>query len=265
MKKYLVLFLLCLFSYSLFSQRISLKSTVYDAITYYPIAGVNVFNLSTKSYAFTDSKGTCYIMAQVGDTLILSKSIYRQEMVIVVEREIKAKAAEYLLYFKAIILQEVKVYALNPDYEKFKREIISSQLPKYYEDVLKNSQLTEEQKAEATPNQNGLLKYAPSYITSPITALYNKFSKKEKTKRLYYEMNAYEDELADFPKKYSREIVSDLTGLKDDDLVDFMMYCQFSYYDLIRWNKREIEEKVKAKFIDYEWYKLMYDGKDKKK
>ena len=100
----------------------------------------------------------------------------------------------------------------------------------------------------------------PQAVTSPITALYNKFSKKEKLNRLYKELIDNEEEVDRLPKKYNRELVTSLTGLEGEELLNFMTFCKFSYYDLIRWSPEFIILQIKNKYGDYEFYKAIEEN-----
>jgi hypothetical protein len=81
-------------------------------------------------------------------------------------------------------------------------------------------------------------------------------------KQLYNEMVQYEDEIDKLEAKYNRELVRELTGLNDDNLMEFMVFCRFSYYDLIRWTPEQIITKIKDKFDEYEYYKVLNDDYD---
>ena len=72
-------------------------------------------------------------------------------------------------------------------------------------------------------------------------------------------MLSYEEEVNRIQDKYNREIVSELTGLKGDELLKFMMYCGFSYYDLVRMSDAEIQAKIKAKYYDYQYDSIIKD------
>lgn len=58
-----------------------------------------------KKYTFTDSKGNFSIDVQLNDTIIVSKSIFRQILFIVDRNNLQNKKIEIALYFKAIILK----------------------------------------------------------------------------------------------------------------------------------------------------------------
>ncbi|MDL2230798.1 carboxypeptidase-like regulatory domain-containing protein [Bacteroidales bacterium OttesenSCG-928-L19] len=258
MKKtlFLLLFLCC--TATLFSQRKEYSSRVYDGITYTPVEGANVYNFSSKKFAFTDEEGFFSIDVQANDTLLISKSIYRQSIVILTQYEIENRIDEYLLFYKAVLLREVNVHSLNPDYESFKRDLARVQLSDIYKQ-LDGIEPTDWDRMNMEYAEKGanILRNTP--LASPITYFYNMFSKKVKAKKLYYEMLEYEDELHKLPQKYSREVVSEITGLTGDDLMEFMVFCRFSYYDLIRWSEEQIVRNIQSKFYDYEYYKAISD------
>lgn len=65
------------------------------------------------------------------------------------------------------------------------------------------------------------------------------------------------------PSKYNRELVSNITGLEGDELMNFMMYCRFGYYDIIKMTPEQIIMSIRIKFNEYEYYKLLYEDKHK--
>jgi hypothetical protein len=173
---------------------------------------------------------------------------------------IKSKKFEVSLYYKAIILKEINVYAMPTTYEDFKKAFVNvklSDINKPFEGI----SIPEQDRAYYSTQQRNvpgieLLQFIPG-ASSPITALYSKFSKKMKMERLYLEMVESEDEVKRLPLKYNRDIVSSLTGLEGEELLNFMTFCRFSYYDLIRWSPEFILLQVQRKYGDYEFYKAM--------
>lgn len=258
MKKTIVFLLAVLSCNFIYSQRTEYGSRVYDGVTYVPIADASIYNFNSKEYAFTDESGNFTIRARANDTLIISKSIYRQIVVILSENEIRNRLNEYFLFYKAILLKEVNVHALNPSYEGFKRDLSNIKLPEIYKRI-EGIELSDQEKMDIEYENKGpnLLRNTPA--ASPITYLYNTFSKKVKAKQLYNEMVEYEDEVEKLPLKYNREIVSEITGLKGDELMEFMVFCRFSYYDLIKWSQEDIVRNVRNKFFDYQYYKALQD------
>jgi len=127
-------------------------------------------------------------------------------------------------------------------------------LPDIYKN-LDGIEITEQDKINAEYSTKGPNLLRNTAFSSPITYLYNSFSKKAKMKQLYSEMLQYEEEIEKVPTKYNREIVSEITGLKGDTLMEFMLFCKFSYYDIIRWSEQEIVNTIKSKYFEYQYYK----------
>ncbi|MBP5662999.1 MAG: hypothetical protein J6X16_01855 [Bacteroidales bacterium] len=237
-----------------FAQQSSFSGKIYDGINFYPIEGANIYNATRKNFVFSDEDGNFSIACHLHDTLIISKSIYRQLIVVLDEDLMKKKKEDFLLYYKAILLKEVSVISLNPTYEGFKRDLAKIEIPEIYQKI-PGVELTAEDKANAEYDK-GPNVFRNTAIAHPISYLYENFSKKAKMKRLYNEMVQYEDRLDELPLKYNKEIVKDLTGLPDEEILTFMMYCHFSYYDLIRWTPMQIINAIKDKYINYEYEKM---------
>lgn len=237
-----------------FAQQSSFSGKIYDGINFFPIEGVNIYNATRKNFVFSDEEGNFSINCKLHDTLIISKSIYRQLIVVLDEELMRKKREDFLLYYKAILLKEVSVISLNPTYEGFKRDLAKIEIPDIYQKI-PGVELTEEDKANAEYDK-GPNVFRNTAIAHPISFLYETFSKKAKMKRLYNEMVQYEDRLDELPLKYNKEIVKDITGLPDDEILTFMMYCHFSYYDLIRWTPMQIINAIKDKYINYEYEKM---------
>lgn len=252
MKKIGLLICLLLCVLVAFPQQKQFSAKVLDGITFQPLVGASVYNANTKKFAFTDANGRFTINLSINDTLVLSKSIYRQ-LVVVINQNVYNNYDDFFLYYKATMLKEVRIIGLNPSYEGFKKDIVEMELPEYYKRA-QDVELTDFQKANATFKPDGnLLSLGGKVTTSPITYLYDKFSRRSKMERLYNEMSSYEEEVDRVQDKYNREIVSELTGLTGEELLSFMMYCRFSYYDLVRWDSEKIKAQIKNKFYDYQY------------
>lgn len=237
------------------AQQKKYSARVFDGITFQPLAGASIYNSNTQKFAFTDKNGRFEIALSVNDTLIISKSIYRQ-LVVPIDQKLFYGFEDFFLYYKATMLKEVTIIGINPSYEGFKKDIVTLELPEYYKRA-EEVHLSEMQKANAVYQENGnILSLGGKVTLSPISFLYDKYSRKSKMNRLYAEMMSYEDEVERVQQKYNRDIVSGLTGLEGDDLLDFMMYCRFSYYDLVRWSDEQIREKIRSNYFNYQYDKI---------
>jgi hypothetical protein len=162
------------------------------------------------------------------------------------------------MFHKAIQLREVVIYALPPTYDKFKKEFVNvtlSDINKEMEGVALTKQDLINAEYKNTGERGNILRGTP--VGSPITWLYDKFSKKKKMERLYYELVSNQDAADNLQLKYNRELVSSITGLYGDELLNFMTFCKFSYYDLVRWSPEHIISQIETRFDDYEFYKSL--------
>jgi hypothetical protein len=242
-------------------NRIALTGNVFDGISFFPITEANIYNFSSKQYVFTDKAGNFEIFGKTGDTLIVSKPVYKQDFFILTQEMMEKKFIDIPIYYKVILLKEVNVFSLPASYEEFKRIFVNTSFSEFYK-FLDGTTLSKEERTGY--GNNNLLGLLPGEVgkaaTSPISFLYDKFSRKAKMERLYVEMSDKQDERDNFHLKYNRDLVSSLTRLNGTELLDFMTFCKFSYYDLIRWSPEYIITQIQNKFDDYEFYKAIQDN-----
>jgi hypothetical protein len=233
MKKIIFIFLfLPIFVFS--QEHIDLKNNTLDSIIFLPLGSINIYNLDFKNYIFTN-KGVFFDFFE------------------------KKKDDD--------------TYNLPATYEEFKRDFMNTNFTVNNKKII-NTSLTKEAIANATyspennPNVLQLIPYlmpaklrkeVSNAVMHPISYLYDKFSRKKKMERLYQELVDNEEEVYNLSYKYSKELVASLTGLdlEDEELLDFMTFCKFSYYDLIHWSPEFIILQVKKKYGDYEYYKAL--------
>lgn len=255
MKQRFVFWVVILMLQSGAAQKV-LQGRVYDAATSYPIRGANVYNMRTNQHIFTDADGIFRIQVRVGDSLVVTSSRHRQVLEVVNNMTADRGRKDFFLSAKSFMLPGVKVIGLNPTYEGFKRDIARSQLPDSYKN-LEDVHLTKEDRQNATYSEEAPNVLKNTALGSPITFLYNIFNKRMKTRRLYYEMEGYGDEVQQVPLKYNKELVAQITGLEEPYLMEFMVFCRFSYYDLVRWSREEIAAAIRYKFDEYQYYKAV--------
>lgn len=241
---------------SLFSQTRVLNGRVYDAATSYPVKGANVYNVNTNRHTFTDANGCFTMSISRNDSLVVSSATYRQEVVIVNSMVYDRCRKDVYMQVKAFMLPGVKVIGMSPTYEGFKRDIARTALPDSYRN-LEDVHLSKTDRRNATYSEEAPNVLKNTALGSPITTLYNIFNRRMKTRRLYYEMESYGDEVQQVPLKYNKELVAQLTGLEEPQLMEFMVFCRFSYYDLVRWSREEIVAAIRYKFDEYEYYKAL--------
>lgn len=247
---------------SLKGQQVTISGNVYDGLTFYPVEDVNIFNFTSKKFTYSDKNGDFKLDVHLNDTIIISKSIYKQLIIYISGKDIKIGKIDLPLYYKAIMLKEVTVYALTPNYKQFVKDVVNTPLPEIYTYVegskLSEMDLMNIKYAQGPPN---LLSGTPA--GSPITYLYQKYNKKYQNIQLAKELNELQDEVDKVPAKYNRDLVSEITGLTGAPLLEFMMFCRFSYYDIIKMSSDEIIMAIRKKYSEYEYFKIIEEEKKK--
>lgn len=260
MKKTIFSVFLISISFFVFGQSKTMMGTVYDGLSFYPIREANIYNFSSKKYCFSDQNGKFYLDVHLNDTLIISKSIYRQMMIFIDQEIFNKENTEIIMYYKAIILKEVAIYAITPQYGQFIKEVVNTSLPDIYSQVAGTKLTTQDfMNNKYSKGDYNILSGTP--MGSPLTYFYEKYNKKYKNIQLAKELNANQDEVDKVPGKYNRELVSSITGLKGDDLLNFMMYCRFGYYDIIKMTPEQIIMEIRIKYSEYEYYKILQEEK----
>jgi len=234
MKKFVFIFLFIpVFGFS--QEHINLKNSILDSIKFFPIGDANIYNFDFKNYIFS----------------------------------IKGVKFDYIEKKK-----DTNVYNLPETYAEFKKEFLNTNLTncnkKTYETSLTKQDIVNAKFSSGnltTNNISNLLKldYIPNKIaqevgraiTSPISYLYDKFSRKKKMERLYQDLVAYQEEVYNLSQKYNQDLVASLTGLEGEELLNFMTFCKFSYYDLIHWTPEFIILQIKKRYGDYEYLKAI--------
>ena len=123
MRKWFVIFGFLLLVPFAYGQRKTCNGRVFDGITFQPLIGASVYNMNTQKFAFTDKNGQFSIMVSLNDTLVISKSIYRQ-LVVTVNDKIYSGLEDFFLYYKATMLKEVTIITKGwrrPSFLKCKR------------------------------------------------------------------------------------------------------------------------------------------------
>ena len=194
-----------------------------------PLPFVTVSNLSTHQGVVSNEEGFFYITFPASDTLQLSAVNYEASRLYFGDT---AQATNYDLKIRlserTYQLENVTVFAFK-DEASFKRAVLAlDDIPEESEKiVVPGSYQGEPVKKKAS-------------IASPLSFVLDRFSKRAKYERQVQQARqdaAYQKTLA---KKYNREMVGEITGLAEDRLDAFMLYCQINDAFVERSNEYDI-------------------------
>lgn len=225
----------------------SIKGCIIDGKTLGFIPFVHIYNERTNKTNISDTSGNFNVKVKNGDTLVFSAIGYFLKPVYITDSLLKAKAVFIELMPRIYEISEARVYALGT-YEQFKQKVLALRLPETRADKLRKN-LTELSKKTGKEvkyrqemdklTQGGVLFSVP--ILSPEEKEMIKLKKileKEKVRKIIDE-------------KFNRAIVADVTGLKGEELTEFMVFCNFSEKYLLETNQYDIIVKVLEKLEVY--------------
>ncbi len=199
-------------------EEISLSGTIVNENDE-PIPFVTVTNTHEQNGVVSDDEGFFLITFDKNDTLELSAVGFKKHQIYLGDT---ATADNYDLNIrlseKTYQLENVTVFAFK-DEEAFKKAILAldeDDLPK------------ENPKIVVPGSYNGPRTEKRPSLASPLSFVFDRFSKRARYEREAREAaQAYAHQKL-LSKKFNRDLVGKITGLKDRELDDFMLFCQLA-------------------------------------
>jgi hypothetical protein len=193
-----------------------------------PIPNAIIINKSTKKGSFGKPNGSFDLKCQRGDTLAITSLGYQ---------------TRYVTYTDSLLSQrfELKLYLETRTYMLAEVEVFAPRdLEQIQEDIMKLGY-----------NEDDYMISGINAISSPITFLYQQFSKKEQSKRkVAYLEN--EDRKRSLLKELFRLYVDyEIIALNDEQFDDFITYLNVSDEFLIQSSQYDFLVFVKDRFRDY--------------
>ena len=232
----------------------NLKGSIIDEKTLGYIPLVHIYNERTRKTSVSDTSGNFLVKVNKGDTLVFSAIGYFLQAVYITDSLLKEETVFIELVPRTYDISEARVYALGT-YEQFKLKVLALKLPetetdklrKYLHDLSKKTGKEVKYRQEMDKlTQGGVLFAVPILTPEEIQMIKLKeILKKEKIQKIIDE-------------KFNREIVADITGLKGEDLTEFIVFCNFSENYLLETNQYDILIKVLEKLEAYK--KLKNNG-----
>ncbi len=200
----------CLAQNSILSVKVSGIVYTQDSAAYKPLSYVNIIRKGRANGAVSDADGAFTIYMLRGDTLLFSYVGYSTS-IFILPKDYNEKKLDIQIVLKSTFVQLKEV------------NITSKVLPKV-------GPLYHKPKVVYIPSIKGSSNYrgfgSPNTTDfSPITMLFNQFSKEGKTRRKLGRLMQADSKEASYKARLNPEYVSELTGLQGPELDDFMLYC----------------------------------------
>jgi len=243
----IVFLILFLFPITFLVQAQEVEGEITSSADSQPIEGVHILNRTSHKMAISDEYGHFSIIANQGDTLVVSNINFNSKQFIFNEE----KFLKITLNPAVIQLEEVRVSNMPETEADFRNKIID--MGEVEDDSFVPFGMKPNKPMGKVPknydlNYTNSLGYA---INKPISFLVKKISKSHKNKVKYYQTVANQGNVIANNKKFNPEIVEELTGLKNDELTDFIQYLDLDPAFIQRSTEYEIAARILEEFDDF--------------
>jgi len=230
------------------------EGKVIDDSTGQNVAFVHIFNESSQLGFIGNEKGEFRIPAKAGDTLVYSALGYFAKVQFITAEDFKPGHIVKLTP-RVYEIEEVRV-RLFKDYDDFRRQFLALELPETSADRLRNNLTTQSRtaakKAEYERQVKEILERPGIQLFSATIPI---LSREEKQLRNYAEIQKKEEHQRIIEKKYNRDIIHEITHLSEDEITEFMGFCNFDEEFLFEASEYEILVKIEDKFKEYRLWK----------
>ena len=224
----LILFILSFNSFGQFlkiGERVIVAGYVFEESTSSPLPYVNVYIKQTRIGTITDPSGYFLLSAKLNDTLTFSSLGYDKKYVVLTDtaRE-NMKPIIVFLDTRIYELGSIDIIALKR-YKQLEYDITNMRLPD--DDYVYAARNFPFRPADIDYYSRGA---NPGFglVFSPITALYDMFSKEGKERRKLEEITERDQLSKIIDQKLSPDLVMKITGLSREDSNVFINWCSFS-------------------------------------
>ena len=205
-------------------QTFVVRGVISRSVSVERIAQVLITNSRSRDIKMSDELGWFSIDAAIGDTLIFNKVNYTdQKVVITAKADIPVYMQPVIQLDQVTINGQTKRQELNEIMGEYRKQGI------YY---------------------NGKPPVL-SFLTSPLTGLYELFGKGPGNARRFANFSKGELEYAEVRRRYNVALVARVTNTSDTVAKKFMEYYTPSYEDLKGWNDYELIKQIRK---SYEYY-----------
>ena len=229
MKFLLLIFLLLILTGRVFAQD-TIRGIVLDKVSKERMALVNVQNTRSKTAVYDNLKGVFAVEAKIGDVLIFTKQFFKNDTIKVTNYNSLA------IYMQPTtrVLQQVNIRdtILTPEQQLARTKQEYNTIYGLY-------------------GEKDAISVGPDGAGLSIDAIYNAISRKgrEATHLRDNIQEDYHQSVIDY--RFSRKLVSNITGLKDRQLTDFMQKYRPGYFFVTTATDYEFIASIKANYRRY--------------
>jgi hypothetical protein len=222
-----VIFLLLFFCLALKvsgQQVLTIHGVVSKKLSAERISQVLITNLKSKDVMMSDELGWFTVKATVGDTLLFTKSDYTDQKIVILNGSDMPVYMQPITHLATVTVQgQTKRQELNEAMADYRKQ------GTFY---------------DGKPP-------ALSFLTSPLTGLYELFGKTPGQAKRFKAFTKEELEYAEVQKRYNLAFVMRITNAPDSTARKFMEYYTPSFEDLKGWNDYDLVKQTKKSYAYY--------------
>ena len=254
--KYVLLFMVYYFTfvnnvqaqYIKITDRVLIAGYVFEQANLDPIPHVNVYIKQSRRGTITNSSGYFILNARINDTIVFSSVGYEKKYTIITDSlQESTEVFVVLLEEKYYELKSVDILALRR-YEQFKYEVINMRLPDdgfvYAIKNFPSRPADIDYHSRAGVSDFGL-------VFSPITALYDAFSKEGRERRKLMELIERDKRKEIIENKISIQKISRITGLNNYQSEEFFKWCNLPVEFILKLNDYDLILLIIYRFEQY--------------
>lgn len=230
------------------NNRLVIAGIVVDAETTEPLPYVNIYVKHSRKGTITDTSGYFVLFANIGDTIVFSSIGYEKLLVTASDSTGDISRSAYVEMEKTVYeLSSVDIIALRR-YEQFRYEITHMVLPEDdYQRALQNFPL---RPADLDYySRHGTMGFG--IVLSPITALYDAFSKEGKERRKLEEIQERDLIKNAVGEKFNVAMVMRITGLSEAEAIAFIEWMALPDRFVLNTAEYQLIEVIMMQFVKY--------------
>jgi hypothetical protein len=220
------LFSLIVVANQLNAQQLALYGRTISAQHAEIVQLASITNINTGKKYISNRQGYFKMLYATNDTILITAigydSLYIQTSTL--DPNMANDTLLVILKSKVVKLKELRVVSSNP---------VRDSIARAAAEFLKNDPLMN--------NYDRVLNREKGGLMSPLTAMYQQFSKEGRDAARFEEFMAYMEKQKQADRKYNRNVVKRVTDLPDIQLDEFMLFCRLdkdfvihaSEYDLV--------------------------------
>lgn len=205
-----------------------------------PVPFAHVINSNLVEGAVCDSLGYFKMRGRLNDTLSISAIGYESKNFVINKNSLH-RYSEYIYLKKRLYqIEEARIVYLGT-YNEFKYRVLNLKLPE--ETLIQDFVINSFKKSDFIKEPN-------HSIGSPISYLYNRFSREGKELRKIEEIKD-EQKVKKLLIELDYEIIQNITGFDNHQIDNFLEFCNFSYQFLKNSTDYDIYEMIRLRCKEY--------------